>query len=143
MAAITQKKARTIIRAALAQAREAQVKPLAVVVLDSGGHLIAAEREDGATPGRIPIATAKAYGAVMLGVAGTALKARADSGGASFIQAANGVFGGRLVPVPGGVLIRNAKGVLLGAVGVSGDTSENDAAAALAGIVAAGFTGEI
>jgi uncharacterized protein GlcG (DUF336 family) len=143
MAEITLRKARTIIKAALARARADGLKPLAVVVLDAGGHVRAAEREDGATPGRMPIAEAKAYGAVMLGVAGTALKARADSaGGMAFVLAANGVFGGRLVPVPGGVLVRDAKGALIGAVGVSGDVSEADAAAALAGITAAGLSGE-
>jgi uncharacterized protein GlcG (DUF336 family) len=142
MAEITLRKARTIIRTALAKAREMELKPLAVVVLDTGGHVKACEREDGATPGRFGLAEGKAYGAVMLGVAGTALKARVDSGGGAFVQAANGIFGGKLVPVPGGVLVRDARGALIGAVGISGDTSENDAEAALAGISAAGFSGE-
>jgi uncharacterized protein GlcG (DUF336 family) len=142
MAEITLRKARTIIRTALAKAREMELKPLAVVVLDAGGHVNACEREDGATPGRFALAEGKAYGAVMLGVSGTALKDRAASGGEAFVYAANGIFGGKLVPVPGGVLVRDAKGALIGAVGVSGDVSEADAAAALAGITAAGLSGE-
>ncbi len=77
----------------------------------------------------------------MLGMGGTAQRQRAE-GQAYFMAAMNGLFGGQVVPVPGGVLVRDAKGVLIGAVGVTGDTSENDAAAGLAGIAAAGFVGE-
>lgn len=141
MGEITLRKARTIVRTALAKGREMELKPLAVVVLDAGGHVKAAEREDGTSAGRLAVAEAKAYGAVMLGMSGTALRDRAETG-AAFIQAANGVLGGKLVPVPGGVLVRDGRGGLIGAVGVSGDTSDNDAVAALAGIVAAKLTGE-
>jgi uncharacterized protein GlcG (DUF336 family) len=112
-----------------------------VVVLDAGGHVQAFERADGSSPGRFAIAHAKAYGAVMLGMAGGAQKARAEEQ-AYFMAAVNGVFDGRMVPVPGGVLVRDGKGAVIGAVGVTGDLSENDAAAALAGITAAGLTGE-
>lgn len=142
MVEITLRKARTMVRMALSKGRELDLKPLAVVVLDAGGHVKAAEREDATSAGRMAVAEAKAYGAVMLGMSGSALRDRAETG-AAFIQAANGVFGGRLVPVPGGVLVRDAKGRLMGAVGVSGDTSDNDALAALAGITAAGLVGEI
>jgi uncharacterized protein GlcG (DUF336 family) len=142
MVEITLRKARTMVRTALAKGRELALKPLAVVVLDAGGHVKAAEREDGTSAGRMAVAEAKAYGAVMLGMSGSALRDRAETG-AAFIQAANGVFGGRLVPVPGGALVKDAKGRLMGAVGVSGDTSDNDALAALAGITAAGLVGEI
>lgn len=142
MVEITLRKARTMVRVALSKGREMDLKPLAVVVLDAGGHVKAAEREDATSAGRMAVAEAKAYGAVMLGMSGSALRDRAETG-AAFIQAANGVFGGRLVPVPGGVLVRDAKGRLMGAVGVSGDTSDNDAAAALAGITAAGLVGEV
>jgi uncharacterized protein GlcG (DUF336 family) len=141
VSAITLKKARTIVRKALEQGREMQLKPLSVVVLDAGGHVIAFEREDGASPGRFAIAHGKAYGSVMLGLAGTAQRERAEAQ-AYFMAAVNGVFGGQVVPVPGGVLVRDAKGAVVGAVGVTGDTSENDAAAALAGIAAAGLHGE-
>lgn len=138
---ISLRKARTIIRKALEKGREMNFKPLSVVVLDAGGHVQAFEREDGASVGRFGIAHGKAYGSVMLGLAGTAQKARADQQ-AYFMAAVNGVFGGQLVPVPGGILLKDKKGVVIGAVGVTGDTSENDVVAGLAGIEAAGLTGE-
>jgi uncharacterized protein GlcG (DUF336 family) len=141
MAEITLRKARTIVRKALEKGRELELKPLSVVVLDAGGHVIAFEREDGASPGRFAIAQGKAYGTVMLGMAGTAQRDRAEAQ-AYFMAAVNGLYGGKVVPVPGGVLVRDGKGAILGAVGVTGDTSENDAAAALAGIEAAGLKGE-
>lgn len=140
--AISLRKARTIIRKALEKGRELELKPLSVVVLDAGGHVQAFEREDGAAPGRFAIAQGKAYGAVMLGMAGTAQMARAEQQ-AYFMTAANGVFGGQVVPVPGGVLVRNVKGQVIGAVGVTGDTSDNDAIAAAAGIEAASLVAEI
>ncbi|MBY5932182.1 heme-binding protein [Tateyamaria omphalii] len=140
--AISLRKARTIIRKALEKGREMELKPLTVVVLDAGGHLQACEREDGAAPGRFAIAQGKAYGAVMLGMAGTAQMARAEQQ-AYFMTAVNGVYGGQVVPVPGGVLVRDKKGAVIGAVGVTGDTSDNDAAAAVAGIEAAALTAEI
>lgn len=139
---IALRKARTVIRKALEAGRAAEMKPLSVVVLDAGGHIIAFEREDGASPGRFAIAHGKAYGSVMLGMAGTAQMQRAEAQ-AYFIAAANAAYQGQLIPVPGGVLVRDKKGVVIGAVGVTGDTSDNDAAAALAGIEAAGLTGEI
>lgn len=139
---ISLRKARTIIRKALEKGRELELKPLSVVVLDAGGHVQAFEREDGAAPGRFAIAHGKAYGSVMLGMAGTAQMARAEQQ-AYFMGAVNGVFGGSVIPVPGGVLLRGKKGEVIGAVGVTGDTSDNDAIAAMAGIEAAGLTGEI
>lgn len=141
MSDISISKARTIIRKALATGREMGFKPLSVVVLDAGGHVKAFEREDGAAPGRFGIAHGKAYGSVMLGMAGKAQMARAEAQ-AYFMAAINGVYGGQVVPVPGGVLLRDKKGAVIGAVGVTGDTSDNDVIAALAGIEAAGLTGE-
>ncbi|MFC4670164.1 heme-binding protein [Seohaeicola nanhaiensis] len=138
---ITLTAARTIIRTAMEHGAEAGMKPLSVVVLDAGGHVIAFERGDGASPGRFDIARGKAYAAVMMGMTGSALRHRAEAQG-YFVQAMNGLFDGRFVPVPGGVLVRDGSGAVIGAVGVTGDTSENDAAAALAGIEAAGLTGE-
>jgi uncharacterized protein GlcG (DUF336 family) len=132
--------ARTIIAATRAKGREMGLKPLSVVVLDAGGHVLAFEREDGAAPGRFGIAQGKAYGAVMLGMAGRAQMARAEAQ-AYFMAAVNGVYGGQVVPVPGGVLLRKG-GVVIGAMGVTGDTSDNDAIAALAGAEAAGLEGE-
>jgi uncharacterized protein GlcG (DUF336 family) len=139
--AISLRRARTIIRKALEKGREMDLKPLSVVVLDAGGHVQAFEREDGAAPGRFSIAHGKAYGAVMLGMAGGAQMARAEQQ-AYFMAAVNGVYRGQVIPVPGGVLVRDKKGNVIGAVGVTGDTSDNDAIAALAGIDAVGLTGE-
>jgi uncharacterized protein GlcG (DUF336 family) len=142
MAEISIRKARQIIKGTLAKGREMELKPLSVIVLDAGGHIKAFEREDGAAPGRFAIAQGKAYGAVMLGMAGTAQMARAEQQ-AYFMDAINGVFGGQVVPVPGGVLVRDKKGAVIGAVGVTGDTSDNDAEAALAGLALAQLEGEI
>lgn len=137
---ITLEQARAIIGGALAHGRTAGLKPLSVAVLDAGGHLLAFEREDGASPGRFEIARGKAYGTVMLGMPGSAQMARAEQQ-AYFMAAVNGAFEGRVVPVPGGVLVTGEDGAVIGAVGVTGDTSDNDAAAAMAGIDAAGLTG--
>ena len=142
MAEISLRRARTIIRKTLDHGKAAGMKPLSVIVLDSGGNPIAFERSDGASPGRYQIAHGKAYGAVMLGMPGSAQMKRAEDQ-AYFIACANGAHGGALVPVPGGVLVRDGKGRLLGAVGVTGDTSDNDAAAAKAGIEAAGLEAEV
>ncbi len=141
MADISISKARAIIRKTLAQGREMDLKPLSVVVLDAGGHVKAFEREDGAAPGRFGIAQGKAYGAVMLGMSGTAQMARAEQQ-AYFMNAVNGVYGGQVVPVPGGVLVRDKRGNVIGAVGVTGDTSDNDLVAAMAGIEGAGLAGD-
>ncbi|WIY25483.1 GlcG/HbpS family heme-binding protein [Parasedimentitalea psychrophila] len=140
--AISLREARIIIEKALDKGRALELKPLSVVVLDAGGHVQAFEREDGAAPGRFAIARGKAYGAVMLGMAGTAQMARAEAQG-YFMAAVNGVYGGQVVPVPGGVLVRDTNGTVIGAVGVTGDSSDNDAIAALSGIEAAGLAGEI
>lgn len=142
MAGFSLNKARAMVRKTLAKGRDMELKPLSVIVLDAGGHVQAFEREDGASPGRFAIAHGKAYGSIMLGMAGSAQMARAEAQH-YFMTAANGVFGGAVVPVPGGVLIRDKKGAVIGALGVTGDTSDNDAAAAQAGIEAAGLVAEI
>ncbi|GGD35081.1 GlcG/HbpS family heme-binding protein [Sinisalibacter lacisalsi] len=141
MAEISLAKARTMIRKTLEAGRAQEMKPLAVAVLDAGGHVIAFERSDGAPPGRFELARAKAYGAVMLGMGGTAQRDRAEAQ-AYFMIAANGIYGGQLAPVPGGILVRDKRGRVVGAVGVTGDTSENDLAVGIAGIEAAGFAAE-
>jgi uncharacterized protein GlcG (DUF336 family) len=130
--------ARTIIEGARAAARDKGFKPLTVVVLDAGAHVVAAEREDGSSNKRFEIAFGKAHGALALGMGSRALMARAEQQ-AYFIAAATAAVGGALVPVPGGVLVRNSDGTLLGAVGISGDTSDNDETAAVAGVEAAGL----
>ncbi|KKN37703.1 hypothetical protein LCGC14_0760870 [marine sediment metagenome] len=138
---VSLEQARVMIAQTLKKGREMGLKPLSVVVLDAGGHVQAFEREDGAAPGRFGIAHGKAYGAVMLGMAGRAQMARAEAQ-AYFMAAVNGVYGGAVVPVPGGVLLRDQQGIVIGALGVTGDTSDNDAVAALAGVAAAGLKGE-
>ena len=142
MVEISLRKARTIIRKTIEKGREMELKPLAVVVLDAGGNVKAFERQDDAAPGRFAIAHGKAYGAVMLGMSGSAQKARAEEQ-AYFMQALNGVYGGQVIPVPGGFLIKDKRDRIIGAVGVTGDTSDNDAIAGLAGVEAAGLAGVI
>ncbi|MDC0736961.1 heme-binding protein [Cognatishimia sp. SS12] len=141
MAEINIRKARTIIRKTLEKGREMDLQPLAVVVVDAGGHVIAFEREDGSPPGRFPIAQGKAYAVVMMGKGGEALHNHAEQR-PQFAGALASVYHGQYIPVPGGILVRSKKGEVLGAVGVSGDTSANDAEAGLAGILSAGLLGE-
>ncbi len=138
---LTLRKAKIIIRKALEKGKELGFKPLSVAVLDAGGHLIAFERSDGAAPGRVAIATGKAHGAVMLGMAGRAQMARAEQQ-AYFMQAVNGAIQWQVVPVPGGVLIRDARQNIVGAVGVTGDLSDNDEICAIAGVEATNLTAE-
>ena len=122
----------------MCKGRELGLKPLSVIILDPRGAITAALSEDGVSQLRAKIAHGKANAAIGLGMGSRALMNRAEQQ-AYFIQAVNGAFGGDMVPVPGGVLIRDSGGALLGAVGVSGDTSDNDEAAAIAGIEAAGL----
>lgn len=127
--------AQTIITAALAHSRAQTFQPMAVVVLDARGVLKAAAAEDGTSLKRAEIATGKAFGAIALGMGSRSLaKAAADR--PQFVIAVTHAVGGSLIPVPGGVLIRDAGGAILGAVGISGDNSDNDEAAAMAGIAA-------
>ena len=139
--AISLEQAQIIATASLAKARELALKPVSVVVLDPRATLVVVLSEDGVSMLRPRIARGKANAAVAMGMGTRALMARAEQQ-AYFIQAVNGLAGGNFVPVPGGVLIRNETGVLLGAVGISGDTSDNDEAAAVHGITAAGLVSE-
>lgn len=136
--AISLSQSRTLIEAALTKGRALDLKPLSVVVLDPRAAMVAMMSEDGVSQMRARIAHGKANAAIALGMGTRALMNRAEQQ-AYFIQAVNGVAGGDMVPVPGGVLIQDQEGALLGAVGISGDTSENDEAAAIAGIEAAGL----
>lgn len=133
--------ARTIIATAFAKAKELGLKPLGVSVLDAGGHLVAFERQDGASFLRHEIGAGKAFGALALGMGGRMVTKHAMER-PHFMQGLSGVSDGRVVPVPGGVLIRDAQNAIVGAVGISGDTSDNDETCAVAGIEAAGFTPE-
>lgn len=128
--------AKSITAGVRAAAREHGLKPLTVVVLDAGGHVISVDREDGSSNNRFEIALGKAYGALALGMGSRSLMARAEQQ-PYFITSAAAAIGGRLVPVPGGVIVKDAAGVTVGCVGVSGDTSDNDELAAIAGIKSA------
>ncbi|HET8877888.1 MAG TPA: heme-binding protein [Arthrobacter sp.] len=139
---LTLETARTIIDKALAEGEEHGFKPLTVVVLDAGGHVTAAARQDGASNNRFEIAQGKAYGALALGMGSRSIMERAEQQ-AYFIAAATAALGGRLIPVPGGVLVRDSDGAVVGAVGISGDSSDNDEAAAAAAITAAGLTAQV
>jgi uncharacterized protein GlcG (DUF336 family) len=112
-----------------------------VAVLDAGGHLKAFEREDGASIYRFQVAHGKAHGAIGLGMGSRAIHARAEAQ-AYFVTAVGALGGTAVVPVPGGVLVRDRRGRLIGAVGISGDKSEADEAAAVAGIEAAGLVAD-
>lgn len=132
--------AQKIVVAAVAFAAEQKFKPLAIGVLDARGALKAFVAQDGTSLKRGEIALAKASGGLGLGMGSRALMKRAEQQ-PFFIAAATSAIGGALVPVPGGVLIKSGDAII-GAVGISGETSDNDEAAALAGIAAAGFTGD-
>ena len=133
--------AHAIAHGTLQEGRALGLKPLAVVVLDGRGTFKAVLAEDGTSLRRVEIAHGKGYGALAMGLGSRAIAARAEQQPA-FVAAVTHAFGGALVPVPGGVLLRDADGVLLGAVGVSGDTSDNDEKAALKGIEGAGLVAE-
>ena len=128
--------AKSITAGVRAAGKDHGLKPLTVVVLDAGGHVISVEREDGSSNSRFEIAFGKAYGALALGMGSRSLMARAEQQ-AYFITAAAAAIGGKLVPVPGGVLVKDVSGSVVGCVGVSGDTSDNDELAAMAGITSA------
>ena len=130
-----------IIDKALAKGRELGLKPLTVAVLDAGGILKALRREDGSSLLRPEIAFGKAWGCLGMGFGGREMARRAQAAPA-FLAAIGQASGGRIVPVPGGVLIRDQAGAILGAVGISGDLSEQDEACAVAGIGAAGLTAD-
>ncbi|MFP5314379.1 MAG: GlcG/HbpS family heme-binding protein [Actinomycetes bacterium] len=134
--------AQSIITDALAAGQQHGFKPLTVVVLDAGGHVIAAARQDGASNNRFEIAQGKAYGALALGMGSRAIMERAEQQ-AYFIAAATATLGGRLIPVPGGVLIRDNDSIIKGAVGISGDSSDNDETAATTAIEASGLTAQV
>lgn len=138
MTVLTLKQANQIINTAIHVARELNLAPLTVVVLDAAGHLKALQREDGASMIRQQIATAKAWGAVNMGVSSRSLAAVAKQR-PDFINALIDVADGKIMPVPGGVLIRDNDNNLLGAVGISGDQSDQDERCAIAAIEAAGF----
>ena len=138
MADLTLEVARKILDVALAKGVEKKLKPLVVAVLDARGCIKALAAQDGTSLLRSEIAHGKAYGALAMGMGSRALYQRAQEA-PFFVSAINTLAQGALVPVPGGVLIQDSSGALLGAVGVSGDSSDNDEICAVAGIEAAGL----
>ncbi len=130
--------ARTILSAAFAKRIDAGINPLAIIVLDAGGHLVAFEREDGVPYGRFEVAHGKAAGALAVGVNSRTLEVLAKDR-PHFMTGVVGALNGAVVPVAGGVIVLDAEGNRIGAVGASGDTSDNDEIAVIAGIVAAGL----
>lgn len=133
--------ARDIIKVALGKGAEMGLKPLTVAVLDGGGALLALERSDGSSRMRPDIAIGKANGAIALGMGSRAIYNRAQEQ-PYFVQSMNALARGVLVPVPGGVLIRSADGDILGAVGITGDSSDNDEMCAAAGIESIGLVAD-
>lgn len=138
MNSVTLEQADRIIATALSAGRENGMMPLTVAVLDSGGHLVALKREDGSGILRPQIALGKAWGAIGMGVSSRLLRDRL-SDRPNFITALTATSEGRFVPVPGGVLIREENRRVLGAVGISGDTSDKDEYCAIVGIKMAGL----
>jgi len=141
MSGLTLEQASNIVDAALSAGRAASLAPLTVAVLDDGGHLKAFKKEDGSSVMRYEIAVGKAWGAIGFGKPSRVLAGIAEERPA-FMNAIVAASGGRLIPVPGGVLIRDAAGDVIGSVGVTGDTSDNDEVAAIAGIEAAGLSAQ-
>jgi uncharacterized protein GlcG (DUF336 family) len=141
MPQLSLEQAQAIIATALKHGTDQKLQPLAVVVLDARGVLKAFAAQDGTSLRRAEIAQGKAHGALAFGIGSRALAKRAATS-PHFIAAVTHAVGGSLIPVPGGVLIRDASKQIIGAVGISGDNSDNDEAAAIAGITAAGLVAD-
>lgn len=133
--------ASTIVDKALAHGRGMGLPPLTVAVLDAGGCLVSFKREDGSSLLRPDIAQAKAWGTLGMGIGGRAIAQRASVAPA-FIAAVNNLADGRIIPVPGGVLIRDSRKAIIGAVGITGAASDQDEACAVAGIEAVGLSAD-
>lgn len=133
--------AQKILATALATARSRNLKPLGVAVLDARGALKAFAAEDGTSLKRAEVAIGKAHGALAMGVGSRTLNKMAAER-PHFLAALSHAVGGSLIPVPGGVLVKDTAGAVVGAVGVTGDSSDNDEIAAMAGIEAAGLKGD-
>ncbi len=137
MSSVTLKQSEQILNGTLAYAEDVQINPLTIAVLDAGGHLVAFRRQDDSGILRPEIAIGKAYGALGFGFGSRGLSGKNPA----FMAAVSVASGGRVVPVPGGVLIRK-DGKIIGAVGISGDNSDVDESAAVAGIKAAGLSAD-
>lgn len=142
MSNVTLAQASIIVDRALLVARERKFQSLTVVVLDAGGHMVALKREDNSSLLRPQIAHGKAWGALGMGQPSRVLFKRAKDN-PQFFNALSDLSGGNMVPNPGGVLVRDESGAIIGAVGISGDTGDNDETCAVAGIEAAGLRADI
>ena len=138
MTALTLTQANSIVNAALDRAKELGYLPMAVVVLDDAGHIKAAQRQDGASMFRVDVATGKAWGAVGMGVSSRVLGERAKSNPNFFLSLA-ATSSGKFLPQPGAVLIKSPDGTVLGAVGASGGTGDEDEAICAHGVQACGL----
>ena len=138
---ITLQQANTIIENAFKAAKEMNVNPLGVVVLDASGHVISAQRQDGANFFRIDVATGKAHAAVVMGASSRALLKRSQSN-PNFFVALAATAHGKFLPQTGAALIRDANGTILGSAGGSGGTGDEDEACCVKGIEAAGFVAD-
>jgi uncharacterized protein GlcG (DUF336 family) len=141
MTTLTLAQADAIAERSLARGRELNLQPLTVAILDAGGCVKVLKRADGSSLLRPDIAIGKAWGALGMGFGGRELARRAERMPA-FFSALNAMSGGRMVPVAGGALIRDAAGVIVGAIGISGDTSDNDEVCLVAGVEAAGLVAD-
>ena len=136
---LTLAQANALIEAAFAKGAEMGLKPLTAAVLDPGGYLIAAQRQDTCSNIRVKLAQGKAAGALALGVSSRTIGTMAEER-PHFIASISGMGEGGMVPAGGGVIIADADGTILGAIGVTGDTSDNDEACAFAAIESQGLT---
>jgi glc operon protein GlcG len=135
---LSRSQARTILDGAFAKASESGMEPLTVVVLDGGGHIIAAERHDGCAPLRYAVAQGKAFASLGNGIASGVIGKR-NAERPAFLASVAAASDGHFIPVPGGVLVLDAEQRVIGAVGASGASSDEDQTAAIAGILAAGL----
>jgi uncharacterized protein GlcG (DUF336 family) len=138
MSSPTLKQANAIIEGALAHSRKMKIKPLAVVVIDASGNIVAAQRDDNASMFRLDVALGKAWGAAAMGCSSRTLGARAKDNPGFFITLA-ATAKGRFLPQAGAVLIKDASGTILGAAGASGGTGDEDEACCISGIEAVGL----
>ena len=141
MSRLTLKQANIIVEKAFAKAREMKIKPLGVIVLDESGNIVSAQREDGASMFRLDVAKGKAWAAVAMGASSRALGKRAKDNPNFFVALAT-TAEGKFLPQTGAALIKDKDGTIIGAAGASGGTGEEDEAACVAGIEAAGLTAD-
>jgi len=141
MEQLTLERAQAAVSAALAKGRDLGLKPLSVVVVDAGGHPIAFAREDGSSNGRFQIAWAKAGGALSLGMSSRKI-AEAAAERPTFVASLGPIFPHGVIPAAGGVIFVGKSGAPLGAIGITGDTSDNDEICAIAGLTEAGLAAQ-